>query len=142
VAVARAAVGPYQQYLARALAEGSAAPLFDEMVRLTEQWLAEADTRRPDPPDVDRKVRAAVVTAMALSITVMHRHMSRAMGVEVFRPEGDQLLARALIDIYSHPMLNLEDATLIRDALDKIQDPSTQADRGAALRRLEEDHDD
>ncbi|MGI8816229.1 MAG: hypothetical protein ACR2G2_13395 [Pseudonocardia sp.] len=49
-------------------------------------------------------------TAMALSITVLHHHVSRAIGVEVFRPAGDLLLARALIDIHSHPTLSPADA--------------------------------
>ncbi|QRP51131.1 helix-turn-helix transcriptional regulator [Amycolatopsis sp. FDAARGOS 1241] len=110
VAAARIAVGPYQAYLARALVEGEAAPLFDEMVELSAQWLAARDTERSDPPAADAKVRAAVSTAMALSITVLHQHVSRALGVDVFSPEGDALLARALIDLYSHPMLSLEDA--------------------------------
>ncbi|MCW2901169.1 MAG: putative transcriptional regulator, TetR family [Streptosporangiaceae bacterium] len=142
VAAARAAVGPYQPYMARALAEGWAAPLFDEMVQLTEPWLADADKTRPDPPDVDRRTRATVITAMALGITVLHQHVSRGMGVDPFSPEGDQLLARTLIDIYSHPLLGPEEAALARDALDKIRNTSTEADRGATLRRLEEHHDD
>jgi AcrR family transcriptional regulator len=119
VAVARAAVGPYQRYLARALAEGSAAPLFDEMVAMSEQWLAEADRNRPDPPDVDLRARATVGTAMALAISVLHVHVSRSMGVDVFSPEGDELLARTLVDIYSHPLLSIEDAAEIRAALDR-----------------------
>ncbi|SNS48236.1 transcriptional regulator, TetR family [Streptosporangium subroseum] len=121
VAAARAATRPYQQYMARAMAEGSAEPLFDEMVRLTEEWLAEADRNRPDPPDVDLRTRATVSTAMALSVMVLHRHMSRVVGVDLLSPEGDQLLSRALIDIYSHPLMSLEDAALVRAALDKVQ---------------------
>jgi len=121
VAVARAAVGPYQRYLARALAEGSAASLFDEMVGMTERWLVDADKSRPDPPDVDRRSRAAVSTAMALAISILHSHVSRNMGVDLFSPEGDELLARTMIDIYSHPMLGTEDAAAIRAALDKTR---------------------
>ncbi|GAA1218182.1 TetR/AcrR family transcriptional regulator [Pseudonocardia alaniniphila] len=117
VASARAAIGPYQRYMARALAEGSASALFDAMVELSEQWLAEADAARPDPPGVDRRTRAAVVTAMALSVSVLHEHLSRAIGVEVFSPDGDLLLARTLIDIYSHAMLSTEDAAKILAAL-------------------------
>lgn len=125
VAAARAAVGPYQRYLARSLAEGAAAPLFDEMTRLTEEWLAELDKNRPDAPDVGRRGRAAVITAMALAITVLHPHVSRGMGVDVFSPEGDQLLARTLVDIYSHPLMSLEDAALARAGLDRIRNEST-----------------
>jgi AcrR family transcriptional regulator len=118
VAAARIAVGPYRAYLARSLVEGGAAALFDEMVELTAQWLADIDETRADPPAVAPKIRAAVSTAMALSITVLHEHVSRAMGVDVFSPAGDGLLARALIDLYSHPMLSVEDA---RKALDEIE---------------------
>ncbi|GAA1292371.1 TetR/AcrR family transcriptional regulator [Pseudonocardia aurantiaca] len=124
VAVGRAAVGPYQRYLARSLAEGSAAAVFDEMVGMSERWLVDADKSRPDPPDVDRKSRAAVITAMALAVSILHPHLSRNMGVDVFSPDGDQLLARTLVDIYSHPMLSVEDAAAIRAALDKIQPAS------------------
>ena len=142
VAVARTAFGPYQQYLARALAEGSAAALFDEMVGMTEQWLADADRSRPDPPDVEPRARATVTTAMALAITVLHRHVSRSMGVDVFSPEGDQLLARTLIDLYSHPLLSIDDAGEIRAALDKTRPATSGTERGAELRRHEEHHDD
>ncbi len=138
VAAARASMGPYQRYLARSLAEGSAASLFDEMVRMTEQWLEDADKNRPEPPEVDRRSRAAVITAMALAITVLHPHVSRGMAVDVFSPEGDELLARTLVDIYSHPLMSPEDAALARAGLDRIRDESIQADRGAALRRFEE----
>ncbi|MGH4025626.1 MAG: TetR/AcrR family transcriptional regulator [Pseudonocardiaceae bacterium] len=142
VGAARAAVGPYQRYLARSLAEGSAASLFDEIVRMTEQWLADLDRNRPDPPDVDRKARASVITAMALAISVLHPHVSRGMGIDVFSPEGDQLLARTLVDIYSHPLMSPEDAALARAGLDRIRSESTRTDHGAALRKNEEYHDD
>ncbi|MFC7644135.1 hypothetical protein ACFQX6_27930 [Streptosporangium lutulentum] len=132
VAAARAATRPYQQYMARALAEGSAEPLFDEMVRLTEEWLAEADQNRPEPPDVDLRTRAAVGTAMALAVAVLNRQVSRVVGVDLLSPEGDLLLSRALIDIYSHPLMSLEDAALVRAALDRLQNtpppPPSQED--------------
>ncbi|MFG1705366.1 TetR/AcrR family transcriptional regulator [Nonomuraea sp. M3C6] len=125
---ARAAIGPYHLYLTRALAEGAASAPFDELVRLTVPWLLEADKSRPDPPAVDAKIRAALVTAMALSIGVLHEHISRAMGVDVFSPEGDRLLARGLIDIYSHPMLSLEDAGRILAAIDEAEATSPQGE--------------
>ncbi|GAA1018215.1 hypothetical protein Aple_034200 [Acrocarpospora pleiomorpha] len=123
----RAEARPYMTYLARALVEGSAAPLFDEMVRLSEEWLAEGDRARPDPPASDLRTRAAVGTAMALSISILHQHVSRAIGVDVFSPEGDLLLARALIDIYSHPVMSLEDAALARAALGITDDKSGES---------------
>lgn len=125
VAAARAAVGPYRRYLARALAEGSAATVFDDMVRMGEEWLAVSDAGRPDPPDVDRKARATLIIAMSLAITVLHEHVSRGMDVDLFSPAGDRLLARALIDIYSHPLLSPEDAATARAALERLRNEST-----------------
>jgi AcrR family transcriptional regulator len=142
VAAARTSVGPYQRYLARALVEGWAAPLFDDMVQMCEQWLVVGDASRPDPPEIDRKARAAVITAMGLAIPILAQHVSRGLGVDISTPEGDQKLARALIDIYSHPMLSPEDAALARAGLDRVRRASTRADRGGALRQLEEHHDD
>ncbi|MFB9890389.1 TetR/AcrR family transcriptional regulator [Planobispora takensis] len=126
VITARGALRSYQRYMARTLAEGSAAALFDELARLSEEWLAEADKDRPDPPRVEARARAAVGTAMALSVGILHEHISRAMGVDVFSPEGDRLLARALIDIYSHPVLGREDAERILAALDEAESTPPQ----------------
>jgi AcrR family transcriptional regulator len=141
-AAARTSSGPHQRYIARALAEGWAAPLFDEMVQMTEQWLEAADKSRPDPPEVDRKARATVFTAMALAMPVLHQHVSRGLGVDIFSPEGDKLLARTLLDIYSHPLMSLDDAAAARAGLDQIQSQSANTDRGATLRPFEEHHDD
>jgi AcrR family transcriptional regulator len=128
VLAARAAVRPYQVYMVRSLAEGSAGALFDELARLTVPWLLEADKSRPDPPTVDAKIRAAIVTAMALAVGVLHEHVSRAMDVDVHSSEGDRLLARALIDLYSHPLLSLEDAGRIITALDEAESTSPQGE--------------
>ncbi|WP_370939703.1 TetR/AcrR family transcriptional regulator [Amycolatopsis sp. cg13] len=117
VAAARIAVGPYRDYLVRALVEGGAAPLFDAMVEAGAERLVAADRRRPDPPTVEPKVRAAIGAAMALSITVLHQHISRAAGVDILSPAGDNLLARALIDIHSHPQLSLDEAQAALDRL-------------------------
>ncbi|MFG1703040.1 TetR/AcrR family transcriptional regulator [Nonomuraea sp. M3C6] len=118
-----AVMGPYQRYLARALTEGAAAPVFDDMVRIGEQWLAEADKSRPDPPDVDPKARSAVIAAMALSVAVLSQHVSRGLGADVNTPEGEAKLLRAIVDIYSHPLLSPEEAAAIREALDRGQTP-------------------
>ena len=104
---ARAAVQPFERYLARALVDGSqsAGAVFDEMVAMTEPWLAVAEQDRPDRPAVDRRIRAAVVTAMAVGLPLLHDHVSRALGADMFGPEGHRLLALALLDIYSHSLM-------------------------------------
>lgn len=119
VAVAGAAFGPYQKYLARALAEGRAQPIFDTMVELGGQWLQDLDDKRSDPPTVSREARAAVSTAMSLSIGILHRHVSRHLGVDVFSPQGSDLLARVLLDLYSHPLLSPDEAAAHLARLDE-----------------------
>ncbi len=123
VAASRAAMKPYQRYVGRALAEGAAAKLFDEMVKLSEEWQTDADRARSERSDVPPRVRAAIGTAMALSVAVLHEHLTRVLGVELDSPEGDLLLARALLDIYSHPIMSVEDAAAARAAIDRVSTP-------------------
>ncbi|MFG1752012.1 TetR/AcrR family transcriptional regulator [Streptosporangium sandarakinum] len=137
VAASMAALGPYQRYLARALTEGWAEPVFDAMVQMSEQWLTGIDERRSDPPFADRKARATVGTAMALAVAILHKHVSRGLGADVSSQEGAHLLALTLLDIYSHPWLNPEEAAAYRDALDK-----TRTDTEVTLRSPEEHPDE
>ena len=105
------------RYVARALADGSVTVgvIFDEMVTMTEQWLSRADEARPDPPAIDPRIRAALITAMKVGIPLLHDHVSRALGTDMFEPEGDRLVALALIDIYSHKLLDDKDASAAKD---------------------------
>jgi AcrR family transcriptional regulator len=123
VAAARRTSKRFQRYIVRALADGSATagPLFDEMMTATEQWLARADEGRPDPPAVDRRIRAALVTAMGAGIPLLHEHLSRAIGTDIFEPEGDRLVALGLLDIYSHKLINEETASAVEAGLDLPQ---------------------
>lgn len=119
-AISRQAIRPFQGYLVRALLDGSAtiATIFDEMVGPTEQWIALADTNRTDPPLADRRTRAAVLTAMALGVPLLREHLSRVLGVDTFSLEGDRRVALAMLDIYSHALLNPELAATARAGLD------------------------
>lgn len=119
-AAARRTSKRFQRYIVRALADGSATagPIFDEMVTLTEEWLARADEARPDPPAVDRRIRAALISAMAAGIPLLHEHLSRAIGTDIFEPEGDRLLTLGLLDIYSHKLINEETASAAEAGLD------------------------
>lgn len=101
-----------RRYVARALAEGSdsSAAMFDEMVSAAEPWLARADAAREEPPALDRRIRAALVTAMKCGIPLLHEQLSEVLGTDIFGPEGGRLLALGLLDIYSHPLISVEDA--------------------------------
>jgi AcrR family transcriptional regulator len=113
----------FGRYVARSLADGSptVGPIFDEMVMLTEQWLARADDSRADTPAVDRRIRAALVTAMKVGIPLLHEHVSRALGTDMFEPEGDRLIALALLDIYSHSLIDDATATAVAAGYEEPQ---------------------
>ena len=101
-----AALRPYQSYLVRALVDGSpsVAALFDDLVSMTEQWLIQR--QRPyRSPMGDRRTRAALIIAMALGIPLLHDHISRALGADILRGEGERRVAMALVDLYSHPLV-------------------------------------
>ena len=121
-AAARTPIGPYAQYIARSLVDGGAHALFDEMVRMSEAWVAAADAQRDDAPVADVHSRAAVVTAMGLGIPILHAHLSRALGADVSSAEGDRLLALALLDLYSRPLMSPADAEAARAGLRRKDD--------------------
>ena len=102
---------PFGRYVARSLADGSptVGPIFDELVTMTEAWLVRADGSRTDIPTVDRRARAALVAAMGIGIPLLHEHVSRALGTDMFGPEGDRLITLALLDIYSHSIALIDD---------------------------------
>ena len=119
-AVSRQSIRPFQRYIARALMDGSAtiAGLFDQMVAPAEQWLELADDSRTDAPLADRTTRAAVFTAMALGVPLLHEHLSRVLGMDTFSDEGDHEIALALLDLYSHAVMTPEMAASARRGLD------------------------
>jgi len=129
-AMSRQAIRPYQRYIARALMDGSTsiAALFDQMVEPTEQWLALADEGRTDRPFAQRRTRAAVFTAMALGVPLLHEHLSRVLGVDTFSAEGDREVALALLDIYSHALMSPEMAASARSGLEDTT-PTTHRTR-------------
>ena len=96
----------------------------EDLRRGCDEYVAEqlrrirADQARPDPLVVDRRIRAALVTAMAAGIPLLHKQVSRAMGTDMFGPEGDRLLTLGLLDIYSHPIIDTETAAAAAAGLD------------------------
>jgi AcrR family transcriptional regulator len=134
-ALSRQAIRPFQGYLARALQDGSPiiARMFDEMVGMTEQWIALADEQRTDRPYADRHTRAAVFLAMVFGVPMMREHLSRVLGVDPFSDEGDRRVALALLDIYSHAMVSpeLTESAYAAMAGSATTDPATTDPAGA-----------
>jgi AcrR family transcriptional regulator len=86
---------PLLRYLARALVDGSpaAASVFDELVSLTEAYLVDR------PGLSDARTRAVVYTAMRLGVTVLHEHVSRGLGEDLFGAAAAPGVGRAILDI-------------------------------------------
>jgi AcrR family transcriptional regulator len=113
----------FGRYVARSLADGSptVGPIFDEMVTMTEEWLVRADASRVDPPAVDRRIRAALLTAMNIGIPLLSDHVSRALGADMFDAEGDRLVVLGLLDIYSHALIDTATAASAASGYDELQ---------------------
>jgi AcrR family transcriptional regulator len=109
--ITRESLRPFQAYLSRSLVDGSPtfAMLFDQMVSLTEGWIALSDEAYPDePPFSDRRTRASALTAMALGVQVLHDHVSRAIGVDILSEAGERQLTDAMLDLYSRALVSRE----------------------------------
>ena len=119
VAAARGSMLPHARYLARSLAEGGLGLLFDEMVKMTEEWLADYVDANPEASQVDVKHWSAVITAMSLGVPILYPHLSRAMGVDLTTSEGDLLLSQTLLHVYSNPLLTRQEAARLRAGLEK-----------------------
>ncbi len=113
---------PALRYLARALVDGSeaAATVFDELVDLTERYLMD---RSPveGVGGADVRAQAVVLTAMRLGVTVLHDHVTRGLGVEVFGPEGGPRVGRASLDVLAPGLLRDGKAERARAGLDDFQ---------------------
>jgi AcrR family transcriptional regulator len=125
-AAGQPAMRRFQRYISRAMVDGSAtaATLFDEMTTLCEQWLVAVDQDRVDQP-ADRRLRAALITAMSCGIALLHTHIDRAAGVAMYTPQGDNRIADALLDLYSHRLISPDLANSARDGLAAAQKEST-----------------
>lgn len=101
---------PIMRYLARALADGSptATALFDEIVALTEAYLAVRAPASPEPHDADTRGQAAVFTAMKLGVVVLHEHLSRTLDIDTLTPDGLTRINKAILDIVSPHIIGNE----------------------------------
>jgi len=72
--------------------------------------MSATDATRPDPTDLPLRARATVQTAFALSVGMLVPHVSRGLGADITQPDGERLLMRVLLDLYSHPLITPEAA--------------------------------
>ncbi len=110
---------PLMKYLGRALVDRSpaAAALFDELVSVTEEHLANDDQLSK----ADHRARAAVLTAMKLGITVLHEHVSRALGTDLYATQGALRVGKAQLDLIRPEFLGRELFEQARTGLEKVE---------------------
>ena len=120
MASAQPAVFGILQYFARSMADGSpaASAMFDEMVELTEQWLAE----HSEVQIHDRRAHAAVLVAMELGALMLRDQLSRVLGADILIPDGNLRFLRARVDFYSQPLLTADVATQVHHTLDQLDE--------------------
>jgi hypothetical protein len=97
--------------------------MFDEMVELTEKWLA----RHHPGIAVDPRAYAAVFCAMQIGMLGMHDHLSRALGADILTPEGHLRMSRGSVDVHSTALLTREQAAQAHAAFDQLQKTSQGA---------------
>jgi AcrR family transcriptional regulator len=107
------------RYLAHSLVDGSpaAASMFDDLVELTEQWIA----RHHPGISEDPRAYAAVLVAMQTGMLMLHGSLSRALGADILSPEGHLRVSKAAVDFYSHPLLSPELAAQAHAAYDRLR---------------------
>lgn len=109
----------FQSYLVRSMLDGSqtAEGLFDDAVRLSEEWLT-----RGEVPTRDLRAYAAVLVAMQLGVFMLRDQLSRALGEDVGTPAGRLRLHRGFAEAFSTPLLTPEQNEQMQAALDRLQE--------------------
>jgi AcrR family transcriptional regulator len=117
------------RYLARALVDGStaAASLFDNVVELTEEYLA-VHPPQQSASGSDPRAQAAVLIAMRLGMWVLHPHLARALGADSLTPELLSRVSSALVDITSPDFAGTDIIALARTGLDRYQRTTTRSE--------------
>lgn len=109
---------PVLRYLTRALVDESpgAGDVFDHLVTLSEPYL-NGQGGESDPHD-----RAAVLVAMRLGMIVLHTHLSRNLGAELFSTDGSTRIGHAMLDLLAD---DLTDPIVLEDARRGVRAAST-----------------
>ena len=63
-----------------------------------------------------------MLCSRAIGIPLLHEHVSRALGTDMFAPECDRVIARGRLAIYSHKLLDQETASAAEKEFDGGQE--------------------
>jgi AcrR family transcriptional regulator len=94
---------PVWRYAARSIVDGSptAGPIFDELLDMSARRLERTGAVGSSRSDDQSRIRAALLAAMASAIPLFQEHLSRTLGVDMFSPDGDELVTLTLHDMFA-----------------------------------------
>lgn len=106
-----------QHYLVRSMMDGSgtAALMFERLVDLGEEWLAEQPIKSKDP-----RAYAAALVVMKMSTFMMREQLSQVLRLDLNVPANHARLLRAMVEIFAQPLLTSEQADQAYAALDRL----------------------
>jgi AcrR family transcriptional regulator len=106
-----------QHYLVRSMMDGSgtAAAMFERLVDVGEEWLAEQPIKSKDP-----RTYAAALVVMKMSTFMMREQLSQVLGLDLNVPANHARLLRATVEIFAQPLLTSEQADQAIATLDRL----------------------
>jgi AcrR family transcriptional regulator len=106
-----------QRYLVRSMMDGSAAAtvMFERLVEVGEEWLAEQPIQSKDP-----RTYATALVAMQMGLFLMRDQISQVLGLDLDEPAHNARLLRASVEIFAQPLLDATQADQAYAALDRL----------------------
>jgi TetR/AcrR family transcriptional regulator, regulator of cefoperazone and chloramphenicol sensitivity len=121
---------PLVRYVARAVADGSAAgaSLVDEIAARTEEFLGNTWPERFAAGSSRTRDAAAVLVAQSVGTIVLHEHVARRIGLEPWIDIVSPRIGLAQLDVYEvlGEFVSSGWGDEIRDAVAKLDDPAAQ----------------
>jgi AcrR family transcriptional regulator len=108
-----------QRYLVRSTVDGAGpSAMFERFVTQGEEWLADQPFKVKDA-----RTYVAVLCAMQMGAFLMRDQMSHVLGLDLDRPENHARVLRAMVEVFTQPLLDPEQADQAFTALDRLSTP-------------------
>lgn len=108
-----------QRYLVRSTVDGAGpSAMFERFVAQGEEWLADQPFKVKDA-----RTYVAVLCAMQMGAFLMRDQMSHVLGLDLDQPENHARVLRAMVEVFTQPLLDPEQADQAFTALDRLSTP-------------------
>jgi AcrR family transcriptional regulator len=111
----------WQRYLVRSVLDGTPAgnALFDKMIEYGEWWLGTTDLKIADP-----RAYVAVLSAMKMSLFMLHDQLSRVLGEDTGEVRGWVRMIRGSLEVFASQLVTPELLEQGRARLDELMEES------------------